>query len=230
MTDTGIGTDALDMGASLMCFILSLQFAIGFQPIPIKIAAGAFNLSGRVRGVVNTGWIHVVVCVATVVGRWGRNSSCFLWFFFLQKCDLETLRRHWFNFLHVSLTAVCQTGVSSSNPRQSHRVHPVHETKKSHTPAGHRRPEEAERTAGAARYVPASLSVSFSASTVDPSRDTQLSLLPPLLFIPPNLLLNHSASVRALRFNSTGFCALKGKSGNKNTEMPKLTPFFHQQF
>lgn len=56
-------------------------------------------------------------------------------------------------FLHVSLTAVYQTGVSSSDPRQSHRVHPVHEAKKPHTPAGHRRPEEAERAAGAARYV-----------------------------------------------------------------------------
>lgn len=54
--------------------------------------------------------------------------------------------------LRVSLTAVCQTGVSSSNPRQSHRVHPVHEAEKSHAPAGHRRPEEAECTAGAARY------------------------------------------------------------------------------
>lgn len=55
-------------------------------------------------------------------------------------------------FLHVSLTAVYQTGVSSSDPRQSHRVYPVHEAKKPHTPAGHRRLEEAERTAGAARY------------------------------------------------------------------------------
>ncbi len=52
----------------------------------------------------------------------------------------------------MSLTAVYQTGVSSSNPRQSHRVHPVHEAKKPHAPAGHRRPEEAERTAGATRY------------------------------------------------------------------------------
>lgn len=56
-------------------------------------------------------------------------------------------------FLHVSLTAVYQTGVSSSNPRQSHRVHPVHEAEKSHAPAGYRRPEEAERPAGAARYL-----------------------------------------------------------------------------
>lgn len=65
--------------------------------------------------------------------------------------------------LHVSLTAVYQTGVSSSDPRQSHRVHPVHETKKPHTPAGYRRPEEAERSAGTARYFPtASLSQCFA--------------------------------------------------------------------
>lgn len=126
---------------------------------------------------------------------------------------------HCFNFLHVSLTAICQTGVSSSDPRQSHRVHPVHETKKSHTPAGHRRPEEAERTAGAARYAATSLSLSFSPPTVV----FQLSPLPPLLSIPPpNLLLNHSASVRALRFNSAGFCTLKGnkwQQKHRNTKM-----------
>lgn len=194
MRDAGIATDALGVGASLMCFILSPQFAIGFQPISIQFAAGAFDLSGRVRGVFNTGWIHAVVCVAAVVGRWGRNSSCFSWFFsFLQKCDFATMWRHCFNFLHVSLTAICQTGVSSSDSRQSHRVHPVHETKKSHTPAGHRRPEEAERTAGAARYAATSLSLSFSPSTVV----FQLSLLPPLLFIPPPpQLVTESFSIR----------------------------------
>lgn len=50
---------------------------------------------------------------------------------------------------HLLLTAIYQTGIPSSNPRQSHRIHPVHATEKPHTPAGHRRPEEAERPAGA---------------------------------------------------------------------------------
>lgn len=51
MTDAGIATDTLGVGASLMCFILSPQFAIGFQPI--QFAAGAFDMC--VRGVFNTG-------------------------------------------------------------------------------------------------------------------------------------------------------------------------------
>jgi len=54
---------------------------------------------------------------------------------------------------HLLLTAIYQTGIPSSNPRQSHRVHPVHATKKPHTPTGHWRSEEAERPAGATRWV-----------------------------------------------------------------------------
>lgn len=54
---------------------------------------------------------------------------------------------------HLLLTAIYQTGIPSSNPRQSHRVHPVHATEKPHTPAGHRRPEEAECPAGTTRWV-----------------------------------------------------------------------------
>jgi len=43
------------------------------------------------------------------------------------------------------------TGIPGPNPGQSHRVHPVHAPEKPHAPAGHRRPQEAERPPGAAR-------------------------------------------------------------------------------
>lgn len=47
----------------------------------------------------------------------------------------------------------CQTGFSSTNPRQSHRVHPVHAAEEPYPPARHWRPEEAERAVGAAGWV-----------------------------------------------------------------------------
>ncbi len=93
-------------------------------------------------------WIHSVS--ASVASGQEQNFLCVC-----KKCQWKELciLASLLQFLHVSLTAVYQTGVSSSNPRQSHRVHPVHEAKKPHTPAGYRRPEEAECIAGAARYV-----------------------------------------------------------------------------
>lgn len=47
----------------------------------------------------------------------------------------------------------CQTGFSSTNPRQSHRVHPVHAAEEPYPPARHWRPEEAEHAVGAAGWV-----------------------------------------------------------------------------
>lgn len=48
------------------------------------------------------------------------------------------------------LTELCQTGFPSTDSRQSHRVHPIHEAKKPYPPAGHRWLKEAECTVGAA--------------------------------------------------------------------------------
>lgn len=76
-----------------------------------------------------------------------KRSILWVLGFICVQCYLHSLRQ--ILVFHLLLTAIYQTGIPSPNPRQSHRVHSVHATKKPHTPAGHRRPEEAERSAGA---------------------------------------------------------------------------------
>lgn len=57
---------------------------------------------------------------------------------------------------HGKKAVVClfnSSGFPSTDSGQSHRVHPVHEAEKPHSSTRHRRPEEAERSVGAAGWV-----------------------------------------------------------------------------